>query len=432
MRSLLATAILAVSIVTAQPYWPIPLDYRSPSPVGSVSATVQNSTQGYQSFDYEESSENVLKQIRLTIPKDLTTVRGLLVVSNPAGGDTRGWFSQIWYAEFLQLHGFAFLGMKGFNSHSDSVQVMQHALRQFAQDAHHPELINVPYATTGFSAGGGFASRLLVEMPDRVIASVPVCSRLNFTGIAPSAALLHTPACVITGELEKIEAMIQPVLAACRPEGAQYSWMTVQGSGHAMCGQELLAMPLLDAAVRLRYPTEGDVRKGPLTLRTLDIEQGWVADNNTWKSGITSITPAKGFKGDIAQSSWLPTKDIAFIYRAYSTYDRKVTLTVSGSGGNRLWEPGSSITLSVDETKAPGSRKLEFYDGANLLGEISHGPSQFTQRNLTPGYHVFSALITDAEGKMQTSNPVMVVGKGTGVHQHGYTTKSYDDQVAVF
>jgi hypothetical protein len=39
----------------------------------------------YQSYDYQETAENMLKQVRVTIPEELTTVRGILVVSNAAG-----------------------------------------------------------------------------------------------------------------------------------------------------------------------------------------------------------------------------------------------------------------------------------------------------------------------------------------------------------
>ena len=55
---------------------------------------------------------------------------------------------------------------------------------------------------------------------------------------------------------------MEPVLADYRPKGALWGWMAVPGIGHEMSDQEVLAMPMLDAAVRLRYPADGDVRKG--------------------------------------------------------------------------------------------------------------------------------------------------------------------------
>lgn len=380
------------------------------SPVNCVASSKLPPHQ-YKTYAYEETAENMLKQVRLSIPEGLTTIRGILVVSNGSGGDTRTFYNEVWYSEFLYLHGFAFLGAKGFSSHVESVQVLLHALQQMAKDSNHPELLNVPFVTTGFSAGGGFASRLLVELPDRVIASVPVSARLNFTGITVSAAIQQTPALVISGELEKFEQAVEPNLATYRPQGALFGWMTVQGAGHARYGQEILAMPLLDTAVRLRYPANGDVRQSPLKLKTLDPASGWIADNTTWKSGLVTIAPAKQFKGDITRSSWLPSEDIAFIYRAFGSYDKPLSIpfpSVSLSS-QRVWDAGSNFTIMVDTSKFPGWKTMEFFDGAQKLGEITQGPAQFTAMNLTAGYHVFSVLGTDAAGSVRPSNPVMVV-----------------------
>jgi pimeloyl-ACP methyl ester carboxylesterase len=366
----------------------------------------------YRSYDYQETAENMLKQVRVTIPEGLTTVRGLLVVSNAAGGDTRDSYNEGWFAEFLYMHDFAFIGTKGFTSHIESFQAFQHALKQIAAESNHPELVNVPYVTEGFSAGGGFASRLLVEAPDRVIACVPISSRLNFTGMTPNAAQLHTPALIISGGNEaNVEKMVEPVLEAYRPQGALYGWMTVQGGVHARYGQEVLAMPYLDAVVRLRYPSDGDVRKAPLKLKPIDPDTGWIADNTTWTSGLTRISPAKQFAGAIAKSSWLPTEDIAYIYRAYATYDRPLAIISPSTAWsqNRVWDPGSSIPIAVDVSKYPNWRKLEFFDGAYKLGEVTSGTPQFTAVNLRSGYHVFSVLGTDEQGIARTSNPVLAV-----------------------
>lgn len=362
----------------------------------------------YRSYDYAERSENALKEVRLTIPEGLAVVRGLLVVSNPAGGDTRGAYTEPWYNEFLTLHGFAFVGARGFNSHTPSRQAFENALKQFAGESGHPELVNVPYVTTGFSAGGGFASRLLVEVPERVIAAAIICSRINFTGVTPSAANMATPACIISGEKENLARVVEPVLAECRPKGALFGWMTVQGAGHQRCGQEVLAMPLLDAAVRLRYPADADVRKGPVKLKALDPKDGWVADNTTWKAGLTRIAPAGQFRGDAGKSSWLPTEDLAFIYRAYATYDPPIAIT-SPAGRGPVLDAGAGVTITVDDTGFPGWKKLELYDGARKVAEIAGRPARFQVEKLAPGYHAFSVLGTDAKGDVRTSRPVLVM-----------------------
>jgi hypothetical protein len=310
----------------------------------------------YDSYDYAEPG----KEYCLVVPKGLKPVRGILVVCNYMGGDSRGYYAQNWYSEFMDLHGFAFLGSKGNNSHAASYQAFLRAVKQFSIDSHHPELVNAPYATTGFSAGGGFASTLLTRDPDKVIASAPVGARINFDVFkapdAPTAAHLGVPACLITGEQENSAKVVDPVFIAYRPQGARYSWMAVQGIGHEMRGQEVLAMPLLDAAVRVRYPADGDVRKGPIKLKTIDVTSGWVAENTTWKSGLTRIVPANQFKGDLGHSSWLQNEDLAFIYRAYSTYDKPLTITSPPSGmpgGAQDCDAGSDLAIIVDASQFP-------------------------------------------------------------------------------
>ena len=142
------------------------------------------------------------------------------------------------------------------------------------------------------------------------------------------------PMCVINGEKERGEGEgpgmakhLEPVLNDHRPKGALWGWMAVQGVGHEFAGQEVLTMPILDAAVRLRYPADGDVRKGPVKPTAVDPRSGWFADNTTWKSGLTKIATTKDFKGEVTKSSWLPNQDLAFVYRAYSTFDRPLKIT---------------------------------------------------------------------------------------------------------
>lgn len=360
-------------------------------------------------YDYQEDAEGMTKCVRLAIPNGMAVVRGILVNSNGAGGDTRDAYRQAWHEEFLDLHGFAFIGAKAFTSHKESFDVLIHALQRFAQESRHPELVHAPLVTVGFSAGGGFASRLVIEAPERIIAAVP-CS--TFLRAEPTPVVLGVPICLISGELEpRITEVTAPVVSAYRPKGGLLSWMTVQGLAHQWAGQYTLALPLLDAAVRLRYPADQDPRNGPVRLAAIPASRGWIADNTSWKDGLTRIYPAGKFKGDIAKSSWLPSDDLAFIYRAYATYDNSLRITSPASilQSGQVLEAGANVTIAVDAAQFPKWKRLEFFDGARSLGEVSKVPTQLTARGLAPGFHVFSVLGVDAKRQTRSSGPVLIV-----------------------
>jgi hypothetical protein len=388
------------------------------SAIPGTGASAEPKHPGYKVYDHVVKATPPAMgehKFRLVVPDGLAVVRGILVVGPHAGGDSRDYYEQVWYREFLNLHGFAFLGAKDFYLHD--YQVMQAALQQLAIDAKHPELVNAPYAATGFSAGGGYTRRLMQEDPDRVIAGVVVGSTMKLSGELTDDHR-RVPMCVINGDLEHepgeaggMAKALEPVLAEQRPKGARWAWLAVQGVGHEFAGQEVLAMPMLDAAVRVRYPADGDVRKGPVKLKSVDLESGWVADNTTWKSGLTTITPAKEFRGDVARSSWLLNEDIAFIYRAYATHDwaLKITSPSNMSARSEVFDAGSAVTIRVDDSRFADWAKLELYDGAMKVGELTKGPVEFTVKDLKVGYHAFSALGTDGKANTRTSNPVLVV-----------------------
>jgi hypothetical protein len=144
-------------------------------------------------------------------------------------------------------------------------------------------------------------------------------------------------------------------------------------------------------------------------LKPVDPRSGWIADNTTWKSGLTAITPAKEFKGDIGKSSWLLNEDLAFIYRAYATYNRPLKITSPQTDRDLVWDAGSSVTIAVDDSRFAGWKKLELYDGAKKVDELAKGPAEFTVKDLKAGYHAFSVLGTDGKGNVRPSSPVLVV-----------------------
>ena len=148
--------------------------------------------------------------------------------------------------------------------------------------------------------------------------------------------------------------------------------MVLPGYGHeyAENRQDLLIMPLMDLAVRTRYPKDSDPTKGPVKLLSIDPASGWVADNTTWQSGLTKIVPASQFKGDTGHSIWLQNEDIAVIHRAYATHNNPIAITSPGpcGPGTPAVDPGSNVSIIVDAGKFPNWSKLEFYDRAKPKG----------------------------------------------------------------
>jgi hypothetical protein len=391
-----------------------------------TSSVVTVSNRKYTVYDYADPAT---KRFCVVIPEDLKTVRGLLVECNYSGGDSRkDWTFCTYYRGYMHLHDFALVASAGDIPHVKAFQAFRKCLQRVSVASRHPELVNAPYAAVGFSAGGGFASTLITMDPERTIAAGIIEARYNFTAFLPPNprptaavldAVLAIPSVLISGGKGNPDAqtgvfkMVDDVFVPFRPRGAEYAWMVLPGYGHeyAENRQDLLIMPLMDLAVRARYPKDGDVTKGPIKLLSIDPATGWVADNTTWKSGLTKIVPARQFKGDLGHSSWLQNEDIAFIYRAYATHNNPLTITSPGpcGPGTPAVDPGSNVPITVDTGKFLNWKKLEFYDGAKKLGTITAAPAQFTATNLTPGYHVFSVLGTDAEGAVRTSDPVMVV-----------------------
>jgi len=396
-----------------------------------TSRVVTLSNSQYRVHDYAEPAT---KKFCVVIPKELKTVRGLLVQCNYSGGDSRNdWTFCTYYREFMHLHDFALVASAGDIPHVKAFQAFRNCLQMVSVASKHPELVNAPYAAVGFSAGGGFASTLITMDSERTIAAGIIEARYNFTAFLPpnpplSAAVrdavLAIPSVLITGEGKTpkphsqtgISQMVDEVFVPFRPMGAEYAWLELQGYGHeyAENRQDLLIMPLMNIAVLTRYPKDADVTKGPIKLLTIDPATGWVADNTTWKSGLTKIVPAREFKGDLGHSSWLQNEDIAFIYRAYATHNNPLTISSPGpcGPGTPAVDPGSNVPITVDASKFPNWKKLEFYDGAKKLGTVTAAPAQFTATNLPPGYRVLSVLGTDAVGDIRSSNPVMVVVHG--------------------
>ena len=396
LTPVLAAGLIIVAVSIWQPAHP----QESPKPAVGNAA-------GFATYDCSEGDEGQEKAVRLAIPTSLRNIRGLLVDTNAAGGDTRDRYTLPYLKSFAALHGLAFVGARAFNSHLGSVIVLQHALARFVDQSGHPELANVPFVVYGFSAGGGFANRLLNTLPERVIASAPLSTAMRME-VPPGA--LEVPVCMFSGEQEeRLNPLLTVTMEAQRPLGAHFAWAMVEGQGHAETSQATLALPFLDHCLRLRYPPDADPRRGPVALKTLPLSSGWLADNTTWRSELTKIAPYTDPGAAAATMSWLPDEDTAFIYRAYATFAPPLKLTNPPSGAVWVLKEGADLTITADGSAFPGWQKLALYDGARTLAEITQGPPHFTLTGLKPGVHAFFVMGTDAHGSQRASRPALVI-----------------------
>ncbi|MGH9961461.1 MAG: Ig-like domain-containing protein, partial [Pyrinomonadaceae bacterium] len=86
-----------------------------------------------------------------------------------------------------------------------------------------------------------------------------------------------------------------------------------------------------------------------------------------------------------------------------------VNITSPAEGAN--FPSGSNITITADAADDDGTvTKVEFFEGANKLGEDATGPStySFTWMNVSPGSYTLSATATDNDGTTATSDPVHI------------------------
>lgn len=85
-----------------------------------------------------------------------------------------------------------------------------------------------------------------------------------------------------------------------------------------------------------------------------------------------------------------------------------VGITSPADGASFPWKPTITITATASD---PGGAvtKVEFRDGATLLGQDTTAPYSFTWRNVPSGTHVLTARATDNAGAVTTSSTVTII-----------------------
>lgn len=232
-----------------------------------------------------------------------------------------------------------------------SASLFQRALDDLARDSGHPEIATAPWCLWGHSGGGFWASLMLAQHPERIVAvfcrSGTAMMALGKAEIAPvhyPPAAFGVPVVLNPGVKERGHAQFNGAWTGSlqffeqfRSNGAPVAFAPDPFSSHDCRNSRLLAIPFFDACLRLRLPRRGAM------LRSVSHARGFVGD---WETA--HVQPANTITN---QLSWLPDEACA---RAYSEY---VMAGVTTDGTPPRTAPRLT---AVTRGEAPGEIVLEW------------------------------------------------------------------------
>lgn len=378
-------------------------------------------------YDFRDADGR--QMIKLWIPSH-RPVRGLFISGHGGGtGDSRDFARDLNFRAFAARLGFAVAGLHTFPGrkvYESGGKVFFDALNEFAALGHHPELANVPFCIFGSSNGGSTSYGFTNYAPERAICFVAnVCSWFNPE--EPVDAALQVPGMIIVGIYDPFGRGSEGVARAtaqvklARSRGGRWSLIAAQ-KGHEDGYAFDVYVKLVEQCVALRYPDSEDPAKGPVTLKDIPEDQGWLVDQDSWASGLTRVAPYADYEGDKAIAGWVPTEAMARIYCAAATYDPPLSLSIDGveavhnphidpgtmfSIGGPVVEPGRDLRLVADTWELGEWESITFYEGARAVGEVkAPSAAEFTVPASTDDIVCcFTAQARTPDGRVRTSRP---------------------------
>ena len=181
------------------------------------------------------------------------------------------------------------------------------------------ELTNAPWVLWGHSGGGIWSDVMASLHPERVAAmwlrsgsAAMWRSATNFAACPESAALYQIPIMCNSGIEEKGNRPWNGPLLTIQEHRAHLGPIAFAPdplTGHWCGNSRYLAIPYLDACLKLRLPApDSDDQR----LRPIDMSQGWLAP---WLG--TNAVPAAQYIGDPTKAMWLPSEAIAHDWAEY-------------------------------------------------------------------------------------------------------------------
>jgi hypothetical protein len=339
------------------------------------------------------------------LPSDVKVVRG--AVCNPFSRDEpvrSHWKAacQHWKSAYLQTD---FDAVK-----KEELALLKMALNDLAKRSGHPELANLPLCFTGMSRGGGMSMQLAERMPERTIASVPVCLE-----VGPSSEMTRKiPVLTIFGEKDGMQmTKLLTRLPAERKLDARWGVAVQWGRRHEFGQANNLSFVFLDDVIARRLPSEIGVRK-PVVLKDLPLNVGWLGDPVSWASDgkRALIHRWNDFKGDRTQTCWLPSERTAAVWQALVSATKDITITEPaglGDGqkfGRHHANKPVAVRVMIGDKRKP--TRVELWNAHQRLAERREAPWTF-EASLQPGVHSLYVIVHEPGQPLRGSRPHTIV-----------------------
>jgi pimeloyl-ACP methyl ester carboxylesterase len=209
--------------------------------------------------------------------------------------------------------------------HGSSARFQQ-ALADLGRACGHPELVEVPWALWGHSGGGHWAGGMVMLHPERIAAAwlrsgVPLLAAdPNRTTIKPHSlpeAALHVPVMcnlgtqegvtVTDGRFAGVWSANQTFFQAVRSQGGLVGVAIDPLSSHDCGNQRYLAIPWLDACLKVRLPAQPGA-----PLRSMPADGAWLAPINGTKAQAATMVQENPL-----ELGWLPNEAVAQLWMQY-------------------------------------------------------------------------------------------------------------------
>ncbi|MDX1565346.1 MAG: hypothetical protein R3236_08080 [Phycisphaeraceae bacterium] len=356
--------------------------------------------------------------VQLFVPKESRPVQGLLVhVFNYKMKPHDRWATLCRQMKWAHIN--TVISRKANNRPKKIRHAINESLKQFAEKLNMPQLVHVPRAGTGFSAGGMVIPVLAAE-PQKMLTNAISCSWVSDPAKLGETASI--PEMYIIGALPDgfnmlpaIEKFYEPAIAAKRPWGLGLQ----HGCKHDWANSGTLLAPWIVAIAKMRYPDKIDPTQ-PIRLRPVKFEEGWRGDRTTIHGTFATVAPAAEFKGDVRSTVWLPDRATACIWRAWQTKKSPVHLSAEASDGSvklppfspkkgltLMVKPGVDVKLGVRINGGVAIGPVSFYHGDTLIGKTDDPARPVVFKSQPVGiYAVWARHALD--GKPAVTNPALI------------------------